>query len=64
MQINGGTVIIVLALLLCAAVAIYFTVRSYLWSRQDHTRRPEDKPADSSSKGKKDKDAKAPPSSS
>jgi len=64
MQINGGTVIIVLALLLCAAAAVYFAVRSYMWSRQDHSRRPEDEPAKGASKDEKGDDQKTPPSSS
>jgi len=59
MQINAGTVIIVLVLAACAVVAVFVTVKTYLWSRQDHTGRSEDSRGENQ---KKDGDAKSPPS--
>ncbi len=67
MPVSGGTVVIVLVLGLCAAATIYVTARSYMWSRKDHSGRPEDETSEAAPKTKdktEDKtDGKAPPSS-
>jgi hypothetical protein len=61
MPVSGGTVIIIVVLGLCAAAAIYFTVRSYMWSRKDHSGRPEDETSDAASKTEDKTDGEAPP---
>jgi hypothetical protein len=63
MPVSGGTIVIVLVLGLCAAATIYVTARSYMWSRKDHSGRPEDKASDAAPKTKDETDGKAPPSS-
>jgi hypothetical protein len=60
MRINGGTVIIILVLGVCAAAAIYVTVKTYMWSRQDHAGEP-DETKPTAAKVEKKTDEKTPP---
>jgi hypothetical protein len=42
MPITVGAAVTIALLAVCGVAAFYFAVKSYLWTRQDHSHRPED----------------------
>ncbi len=55
MPITAGAAVIIVVLGVCGVAALYFAVKSYLWTRQDHSHRPEDDERRPGSEDKKDR---------
>jgi hypothetical protein len=55
MPITAGAAVIIVVLGVCGVAALYFAVKSYLWTRQDHSHRPEDDERRPESEDKKDR---------
>jgi hypothetical protein len=55
MPITVGAAVIIVVLGVCGVAAFYFAVKSYLWTRQDHSHRPEDDERRPGSEDKKDR---------
>jgi hypothetical protein len=64
MPITVGAAVTIALLAVCGVAALYFAVKSYLWTRQDHSRAPEDDgrgPEKVAEKSGDKKDRKDPP---
>ena len=55
MPITVGAAVTIALLAVYGVAAFYFAVKSYLWTRQDHSHRPEDDERRPDSEDKKDR---------
>jgi hypothetical protein len=55
MPITVGAAVTIAILAVCGVAAFYFAVKSYLWTRQDHSHRSEDDERLPRSEDKKDR---------
>jgi hypothetical protein len=64
MPITVGAAVTIAILAVCGVAAFYFAVKSYLWTRQDHSHAPEDDErwSNADATGEEKKDRKDPPS--